>query len=272
MMQEQIMTEKPLAIVTGASSGIGLELAREFAEHGFDLVIAAENEGIEAAADTMRRLGANVESLKVDLSQSEGVEALCQCVEAAHRPVAALAINAGIGVGGDFARDTDLESELRLIRLNVMSAVHLSKRIVSDMVERGEGRVLFTSSIAATMPAPYEAVYGASKAFLQSFAQALRNELKDSGVTVTSLMPGPTETEFFHRAGMDDTRVGAGEKDDPAEVAHEGFEALMAGKDHVVAGSLKNSVEALAAKILPDTLTANIHRHQAEPGSAPKNN
>jgi len=138
------------------------------------------------------------------------------------------------------------------------------------MVARGEGRILITSSIASTMPGPFEAVYAASKAFDQSFAQALRNELKDTGVTVTSLMPGPTETDFFRRAGLEDTRVGAGKKDDAGLVAKQGYDALMAGEDHVVAGSLKNKVQAAAAKIIPEKVKAAIHRSKAEPGSADK--
>jgi short-subunit dehydrogenase len=138
------------------------------------------------------------------------------------------------------------------------------------MVARRQGRVLITSSIAGTMPAPFEAVYGASKAFLKSFAEGIREELKDTGVTVTALMPGATETEFFHRAGMDDTKIGVSEKDDPADVAREGYEALMAGKDHVVAGSFKNKVQAAAGHVLPDPLVASQHRKMSQPGSAKK--
>ena len=196
--------------------------------------------------------------------------ALCGAIESSGRTLDAIAINAGVGVSGDFTRQTDLNDELNLIRLNVISPVHLSKRVLRDMVARGSGRVLFTSSIAGTMPAPFEAVYGASKAFLSSFAQAIRNELKDTGVTITALMPGATETNFFHRAGMDDTKLGASEKDDAAEVAREGYEALMAGKDHVVAGSFKNKMQAAAGHGLPDPLVAQMHRKQSEPGSATK--
>jgi short-subunit dehydrogenase len=183
--------------------------------------------------------------------------------------VDAIAINAGVGVGGDFARTTALEDELNLIALNVTSSVHLAKRVVREMVARKQGRILFTASIAGTMPAPFEAVYGASKAFLLSFSEALRNELKDTGVTVTALMPGATETNFFHRAGMDDTKVGASEKDSAAEVARDGFKALMAGEDKVIAGAFKNKLEGgLGARILPETVKAEIHRKMAEPGSA----
>ncbi len=261
---------KPLAVVTGASSGIGYDLATQFAQHGFDLLIAAEDQGIAEAAHAFEGLGAGVESLQVDLATYDGVEELYGKITASDRPVEALALNAGVGVGGDFARGTDLRDELKLIALNVTSSVHLAKRVLPDMVGRGNGRVLFTASIAATMPAPFEAVYGASKAFLLSFAEALRNELKDTGVTVTALMPGPTDTNFFHRAGMDDTKAGAGKKDDPAEVARQGFEALMAGKDHVVAGSLKSKLSGAANEVLPETAKAEAHRRLAEPGSADK--
>jgi len=262
---------RPFAVVTGASSGIGYELAKQFAEHGFDLLIAAEDNGIETAATEIGTIGTSVRSLQVNLAAYEGVEKLYSHIKLLNRPVDAVAINAGVGVSGDFARDTRLEDELNLIALNVTSSVHLAKRIARDMAARHEGKILFTSSIAATMPAPFLAVYGASKAFLLSFSEALGNELKDSGVTVTALMPGPTETNFFHRAHMEDTKVGAGEKDSAADVAKDGFEALMAGDDKVIAGSFKNKLEGgLGARILPETVKAELHRKQAEPGSAPK--
>jgi short-subunit dehydrogenase len=214
--------------------------------------------------------GIQVDALQVDLAQYEGVEKFYDKIKSYNRHLDAIAINAGVGVGGDFTFDTELKAELNLININIVSAVHLAKLVVRDMVMHGEGRILFTSSIAAVMPAPFEAVYGASKAFLLSFSEALRNEIKDTGVTVTALMPGPTETNFFHRAGMDDTKVGAGEKDNAVDVAREGFDALMAGRDHVVAGSFTNNLEAAAAKILPETVSAAAHRRFTEPGSAPK--
>lgn len=261
---------RPLAVVTGASSGIGFELAKQFAVNGFDLLITAQSERITEAARSLEGLGANIETVQADLADYDGVETLYQKIKSAGRPVEAIAINAGVGVGGDFAQETELEHELNLIRLNVISPVHLTKRVVKDMLQQGRGRILFTSSIAGTMPAPFEAVYGASKAFLTSFAQAIRNELKDTGVTVTALMPGATETEFFHRAGLDDTKIGISKKDDPAEVARDGFEALMAGDDHVVAGSFKNKLQAAAGHLMPDTAVAEMHRKQSEPGSAKK--
>jgi uncharacterized protein len=259
---------RPYAVVTGASSGIGLELAKQFAGNGFDLLIAAEDDGLEAAAAEVRSLGADVRSVQVDLSEYDGVERLATEIASLGGRVDAVAINAGIGVGGTFASDTDLEAELQLVRLNCASTVHLAKRVLPAMVSRGSGRILFTSSIAGTMPAPFEAVYGASKAFVVSFSDSLREEVKDTGVTITALMPGPTETNFFHRAGMDDTAVGAGDKADAAQVAKQGYDALMAGDGHVIAGPLKTKLQGLANEVLPEKLKALAHRGMSEPGSA----
>ena len=258
--------ERRLALVTGASSGIGLELARQFAEHGFDLVVTAEDAELTAAAERLRHAGARVTAVRVDLAKPGGVNELYATVRAEGRPLAAAALNAGVGAGGAFATDTDLDDELRLVDLNVRSTVHLAKLVVRDMVARDEGRVLFTSSIASTMPGAFQAVYNASKSFVQSFALALREELEDSGVTITSLMPGPTDTEFFERADMLDTPVGAGPKDDPADVARQGFEALMSDDERVVAASAKTKLQGRASGVLPDSVKAKLHRKMAEPG------
>jgi len=261
---------RPLAVVTGASSGIGRQLAEQFAQHGFDLVVAAEDQDILQAAKELEAQGAQVTPVQTDLSEYAGVERLVGELRSVGRPVEAVAINAGVGVGGDFARQTDLQDELRLIALNVISSVHLAKRVLPDMVARRSGKLLFTSSIAATAPGPWEATYAASKAFLYSFSEAIRHELRDSGVTVTALLPGPTDTEFFDRAGMQDTKVAQMEKSDPADVAREGFEALMAGKDHVVAGSLRDKVQAKAGKPMSETVKAKMHGSMSEPGSGEK--
>ena len=259
-------SERGLAVVTGASRGIGYELAKQFARHDFDLVIAAENAGITEAARELATLGAHVTPVQVDLSTADGVHKLYNTAIASGRAVDAVAINAGVGFGGPFA-ETALEDDLRLVDLNVRSAVHLAKLVTQDMVGRRAGRVLFTSSIAATQPGPFQATYNASKSFLLSFSEALREELKDTGVTVTALMPGPTETDFFDRAGITDTKLGQAKKDDPALVAKHGFDALMSGKDHVVAGSVTNKVTAAAAKVLPESAKASVHRRMSEPGS-----
>jgi short-subunit dehydrogenase len=263
---ESSTSTRPLAVVTGASSGIGRELARTFADNGYDVVVTAEDDAIQAVGTELRSRGALASCEQVDLARPEGVEQLVHAITAAGRPVAALAVNAGIGVGGRFDQ-TDLDADLRLIDLNVRSSVHLTKLVLRDMVRRGEGRILITASVVAATPGPFHATYAASKAFLHSFAEALHHELDDSGVTVTSLMPGPTETEFFERAGMQDTKVGSSDKDDPAEVARQGFEALMSGKDRVVAGSRMNRVQVAAGNALPDSAAASAAAKMAKPGS-----
>ncbi len=256
---------KPLAVVTGASSGIGRELAKQFASHGFDLVINAEDGGIDDAGAELGATGVDVRTVRADLRTAEGVDTFYSAVTATGRPVSAAALNAGVGQGGAFL-DTDLDDEIEIIDVNITSTVRLAKRLLRDMAARDEGRVLITSSIASTMPGSFQAVYNASKSFLQSFAEALQSELEDTGVTVTSLMPGPTDTNFFHRADMDDTKVGASSKDDPAQVAAQGFDALMGGKDKLVAGSVGTKAQGLANKVLPDKLKAAAHRRMAEPG------
>jgi short-subunit dehydrogenase len=258
------------AVVTGASSGIGFELAKQFADHGYDLLIAAEDEGIEQAASVLRRDGQNqITAVRADLATFDGVEEVYAAILVAGRDVDAVALNAGRGIGGDFTRETELADELNVIDVNVTSTVHLAKRFIPPMVERRSGKVLITSSIASTQPGPYEAVYAASKAFDQSFAEAIRSELKDSGVTVTSLMPGVTQTNFFSRADMDDTRAGSNEKmqDDPAKVAEQGFQALMKGEEKVVAGNLMNKVMAAAGRLTPDSAKAAAHKLLSRPGS-----
>lgn len=257
----------PLAVVTGASSGIGFELGKQLAERGFDLIVNAEDDArLHEAAERMRAAGTTVRELRADLRDKDETERLYEAISTTGRPVAVAALNAGIGRGGAFL-DTELADELSIVDLNVGSTVHLAKRLLRDMADADEGRLLITSSVAATVPGSFHAVYNASKSFLQSFAQALRNELRDTGVTVTSLMPGPTETDFFRRAGMGDTKVGQQRKDDPAQVAKQGLDALMAGKDKVLAGSGRTRAQGLAARVLPDKLKAAAHRAAAEPGS-----
>ncbi len=263
------MTDKPLALVTGASSGIGYELARQFIDNGFDVVVNAEDTRLAPAAQQLRAGGATVHEVQADLRTPEGVRAVWAAVGATGRPLAAAALNAGVGQGGAFV-DTDVAAEQEIIDVNVTSTVHLAKLVLRDMTARGEGKVLFTSSIASTMPGTFQAVYNASKSFVQSFAEALQEELKDSGVTITSLMPGPTETDFFHRAEMDDTKVGASSKDSAAQVAEQGFTALMKGEKKVVGGGLSTKAQGVASAVLPDSVKAAMHRQMAEPGSAPE--
>lgn len=259
------MTNK-LAVITGASSGIGYNLAKVFGENGFDLVIASNGERLDRAKEDFAQLDVQVTAVEVDLATYEGVETLWNRVQSLGRPVDAVAINAGVGVGGLFA-ETDLDQELNLIRLNVLETTHLAKRVVQHMVKRGEGRILFTASIAGEMVAPREAVYSASKAFDLSLAKSLRAELEGTGVTVTALQPGPTDTDFFHRAGMDNTQVGQeGKKEsDPYDVAKQGFEALMKGEQHIYAASMKTKAEGAMADFIPDSVKASMHEKMARP-------
>lgn len=252
-----------LACITGASSGIGLELARVFAKNGFDLLIASHTKDIHAAAAELRNYGTDVESIQVDLATYEGVEELAQKIETMPAPLDTICLNAGFGVSGDFSM-TSLADELKMIHLNVISIVHLTKLILPDMQARNEGRILFTSSVAADMPAPWLAVYGASKAFVQSFAEALHKEMEGSGLTITSLQPGPTDTPFFEKAGMTNTKAGQGKKDDPAKVAQEAYTALMKGRDHVVVG-LKNKIQTKLAKIVPEDAAASMQGIDTKP-------
>ncbi|WP_375423313.1 SDR family NAD(P)-dependent oxidoreductase [uncultured Friedmanniella sp.] len=252
------------AVVTGASSGIGLELALLFAGDGHDLLLCAEDDGLEAAAAHCRAAGVDVTTFRTDLASAEGVESLYEAVIATGRAVDAAALNAGVGQGGAFV-DTEVSALLQVVQLNATSTMHLTRLLLADMVARGQGRLLLTSSIASTIPGAFQAVYNASKSFVQSLAEALQEELRDSEVTLTSLMPGPTETNFFHRAGMDDTVMGRGPKDDAADVARQGYEALLAGKDRVVAASLMTKAQELGAKVVPDKIKAAVHRQIAEP-------
>jgi short-subunit dehydrogenase len=256
---------RPFAVITGASKGIGRELARVFARNGYDLLITAGSEQIEEAGRELGALGTKVQTVQSDLAGYEAVAKLWQAVESTGRPVDAIAINAGVGVGGRFL-ETDLEEEINLIQLNVASSVHLAKLVVRQMAGRGAGRILFTSSVAGTMAAPLEAVYGASKAFILSFAKSLRYELKDTGITVTALQPGFTGTHFFYRAGMDDIEVGSESKisHDPAQVAEQGFQALMDGKEHVYAAPIRTESQPELRKFVPESSKAKTREKQSQ--------
>ena len=240
---------RKFAVITGASTGIGFELAQEFARNGYDLLVCADEIEIVERAHLLEASGAKAQCLRTDLATSNGVEKLFAAIQQAGRPVDALVLNAGVGVGGDFVRHNKLEDEMNLIALNITSVVHLAKLVLPEMVARGEGRVLITSSIAALMPGLFYATYAASKSFLLSFSEALFNELRDTGVTVTALMPGATDTEFFARAGMEGTKVAESKKDDPALVARQAYAAMMAGEDHIISGSVKNRLQGFCGKI-----------------------
>ena len=254
------------AVVTGASSGIGKELAKVLAGKGYDLLIAAESDRLEYAVSELTGLGVEVQGVQANLADKEGVDTFWKAIEATGRPVDIACLNVGVGVGGLFV-DTDLDAELNMVLLNCAGTVHLAKHVVKKMVGRGEGRILFTASIVSEMVAPREAVYAATKAFVLSFAKSLHFELKDTGVGVTALQPGPVDTDFFHRAGMDNTDVGQeGKKDsEPYEVAMQGIDALMDGKEHVYAASFKTKLQGAVANFVPDAVKAAMHEKMAKP-------
>jgi short-subunit dehydrogenase len=257
---------RPLAIITGASSGIGFELAKCCAERGFDLLIAADEAWVQSAADILRESETTVEAVEVDLATMGGVDELYAATKG--RPVAALLANAGRGLGHAFL-DQDFGEVRRVLDTNAMGTLYLVQKIGRDMRKRGDGRILITGSIAGFMPGTYQAVYNGTKALLDSFAAALRAELKDSGVTVTCLMPGPTDTEFFARAGMLDTKIGKDKKQPAKEVAEVGLEAMMRGDGEVISG-WKNKVQAAVAHVLPSSAVADLHGSLAKPGTASK--
>jgi uncharacterized protein len=256
------MSSRKLAIVTGASSGIGLEIARLAAQDGYDLIVAADTPFVEAGP-ALKDLGVDVQELETDLATEQGVSKLLQKV--GDRPVDVLVANAGHGLGHGFLDQSPQEWQ-HIVNTNIIGTLLLIQPIAKRMVERGEGRILITGSIAGHMAGSFQAVYNGSKAFIDSFAAALNEEIKGSGVTVTCLKPGATETEFFHRAEMEDTKIGQAKKDDPADVAKAGWDAMNKGEPSVIYG-LKNKLQVAGAEMMSDAMTAKMHRAQAEPGS-----
>jgi short-subunit dehydrogenase len=257
------MNQRKFAIVTGASSGIGLEIAKLAAQEGYDLLVAADTPLVDASA-ALQGLGVEVRPVEADLATAAGVDQLLDATGG--RPIDVLVANAGHGLGRAFL-DQEPREWRHVIDTNVTGTLLLIQQVARDMVARGEGRILITGSIAGHIAGTFQAVYNGSKAFIDSFSDALGNELKETGVTVTCLKPGATDTEFFARADMLDTKVGQDSKDDPADVARTGWEAMKAGKRSVVHGMM-NKLEVAAAKLLGGGVAAEMHRKEAEPGSA----
>jgi uncharacterized protein len=256
---DELEAPRPLAVVTGASSGIGYQLARIAAQQGYDLVVAADTPLADAARE-FEALGAKVHAVQADLATTAGVQHLVDAIGG--RDVEALMANAGHGLGGSFLAQ-DWQQILHVINTNIVGTLHLVQTIARSMVARASGRILITGSVAGLHPGSFEAVYGASKAFIDSFALALREELEGTEVTVTCLLPGPTATGFYARADMLDTRVGQMPKADPGRVARLGFEAMCKGEADVVAGWMQK-VGAIASKVAP-RVAAKVHRKVAEP-------
>jgi short-subunit dehydrogenase len=256
------MNSRKLAIVTGASTGIGLELAKCAAQDGYDLIAAADTPFVDAAP-ALKGFGTHVQTVEGDLATQQGVDQLLAAV--AERPIDVLVANAGEGLGRSWLEQRP-DQWMHVINTNITGTLLLVQPILRGMVDRGQGRVLITGSIAGHMAGAFQAIYNGTKAFLDSFAAAINEEIKGTGVTVTCLKPGATETEFFARAGMEDTKVGQAKKDDPVDVAKAGWEAMNSGEPSVIYG-LKNKMQVAAADVMPDSMTAKLHRAQAEPGS-----
>lgn len=256
----------PFAIITGASTGIGFELATLAAKNGYDILVVADEPLIEAAAEDFRQFGTEVRSIEADLSTLQGVDELLAAAEG--RPVDLLCANAGRGLGHAFL-DQRVEDWRRVVDTNIVGTSYLLQKVLADMVASNSGKVLVTGSIAGYIPGAFQAVYNGTKAFVDSFVAAIQNEIKDAdGVTLTNLMPGPVDTEFFARGDMLDTSVGSDpKKSDPADVARDGWDALMAGKAQVVSG-WKNKIQSAVANVTPNAVLAKRHRAMAEPGTA----
>jgi uncharacterized protein len=257
---------RKLALITGASTGIGFELANIAAEEGYDLLVAADENLINAAAADFGQHGVEVIPVQVDLSSSAGVDGMLRQLDG--RQIDVLCANAGVGTGGAFL-DQDFANWEHSVNTNITGTIYLLQEVLKQMVARGEGKILVTGSIAGYIPGSFNAVYNATKAFIDNFTDALRNELKGYGnVTLTTLMPGATDTEFFARADMLDTKVGADEnKADPARVARDGWDAMIAGDDRIISG-LKNRLQVAASGVVPVAVLAEQHRKMAEPGTA----
>lgn len=247
---------RPLAFVSGGSSGIGFELAKQFATNGYDVAISGQSERVFDSAEALSELGVESYPHRADAATYDGVESFWNFVTDLGRPVEVAALNVGIGLGGAFA-DNDLDAELKVIAVNVTGTVHLAKRVVQHMVPNGRGKILIVSSISATSPTPFETVYGPTKAFGFSFAESLREELRDSGVSVTALLPGATDSDFHANAGMGNTKFGDNSwKNDKVLVAKQGYDALMADEDHVVGGDEATKQQVIDNRTTPEAVKA----------------
>jgi len=250
------------ALITGASEGIGYELTRVFAENGYDVVMVARSEDRmkEIAEELEDEFGVSAQVIRKDLSVPGSSE---EVYEEAPDEIDVLVNNAGIGTCG-FFHENDTEREVDTVRLNVETPTHLTRLFLEDMVERDEGRILNVSSMAAFQPGPTMAVYYATKAYLLSFSEALSNELKGTGVSVTALCPGPTETGFIQKAGEESSRINRGDKMSQRKVAEAGYRGLTKGKKVVVPG-FKNRMLVRLTKLAPKSLVIRVVRYLQEP-------
>jgi len=258
------------ALITGATSGIGYELAKLFANDGYNLIIVARNQQeLDAKAAEFSGKDVNVITISKDLSTDNGPFEVYEEVKAKGIQVDVLVNDAAQGQYGKFV-ETDIQRELEMVRLNIIGYLVLTKMFLKEMVARNEGKILQVASIGGKLPGSMQSVYHATKAFIVSHTDALVNELKDTGVTITALLPGPTDTDFFNKAGMEDTvMVQETSLSDPAKVAKDGYEALMSGDDSVISG-MKNKIQVGMANVLPDSVSAKMVEKQMEPSDKEK--
>ncbi|GAB2794060.1 hypothetical protein HNQ93_003827 [Hymenobacter luteus] len=259
-------TTSSYALVTGATNGIGYELAKLLAQDHYNLVLVARStqELEQTATELRQQYGVEVETIAQDLFQREAPFAVYEAVKAKDLQIEVLVNNAGQGQYGEFI-ETDINRELDIIQLNIGAYVVLTKKFLQEMVVRNQGKILQVSSIGGELPGPLQSVYHGTKAFVTSFTEAIREETKETNVTITALLPGVTDTDFFNKADMTEAKlVKEGHRADPADVAKDGYEALKAGKDKVVSGFM-NKVQVAVSNIIPDSLVAaNLHQ-QAKP-------
>ncbi|WP_129715838.1 SDR family oxidoreductase [Pedobacter sp. SYP-B3415] len=260
------MKQTEYALVTGATSGIGYELAKLLAKDGHNLILAARTQAdLDQVKGEFESYGVNVQTFAVDLSVKDNALGFCREVQDTGLRVTTLVNDAGAGLYGQF-KDTDLERELSIIELNISSLVILTKHFLNDMLANNGGKILNLASIASKLPGPWQSVYHGTKAFVLSFSEAIREELKDTSVTVTALLPGPTDTRFFESADMLDSKMLDDEDAlyDPAQVAKDGYEAMLAGKDKVISG-FKNKVQVGMSHMMPDSMVAHNMNEQQKP-------
>jgi short-subunit dehydrogenase len=258
--------QKKYALITGATSGIGYELTKLFAKDGYDLVIVARSEDDlnTTAEELIAQYGINVITISKDLFNVKNAFALYDEVVGRGIEINVLVNDAGQGLYGEFI-DTSIDRELAIIELNICSLVVLTKLFLKDMASKGEGKILNLSSIAGKLPGPFQSVYHGTKAFVQSFTEAIRNEVRDTGVTITALLPGATDTDFFDKADMLQSKiVQEGSLSNAADVAKDGYKALMNNDDMVVSG-LKNKMQVAMSNVIPDEMVANMMHKQQEP-------
>lgn len=254
------------ALITGASSGIGYELAKLFAKDGYNLAIVGRNaEELEHKAAEFRQSGVEVTLYVKDLFNREEVFSLCEDVKNSGVQVDVLVNDAGQGAYGQF-KDNDIQRELNIIDLNIVAPTILTKHFVQEMVARNSGKILNVASIASTAPGPWQVVYHGTKAYILSLTEGIREELKDTEVTITALLPGVTDTDFFNKADMQSSKIVQDKSamSDPADVAKDGYEALMAGTDKVVSG-IKNKIQVAMGNVTPDSTLAHMMGEQQKP-------